>query len=164
MLAPKHIPLTRGMFAIVDAEDFDRLNEYKWFANEGDGRWRATRSGSVKNGEKITVHMHREILSTPAGCEIDHINGNDLDNRKCNLRVSTHIENMRNMKMHKDNKSGYKGVSRHQGRWQVYIRVNNKNTRIGMFSDKLEAARAYDKAAIEAFGEFAKVNFPMETQ
>ena len=95
---------------------------------------------------------------------VDHINGNPLDNRKSNLRICTNAENQRNKGVYKNNKSGYKGVHwfKRDKKWQAQIKHNNKSIHIGLYEDKEEAARAYDKKAKELHGNFKNLNFPDE--
>jgi hypothetical protein len=106
--------------------------------------------------------MHRQIANPPDGKEVDHINGVTLDNRRENLRVCSHSQNMHNRRLRqKNNKSGYKGVHwlARTKRWVAEIRVNGKSRHLGYFTEKTDAARAYDTAAAECFGEFAHLNF-----
>ena len=119
----KSIPLTRGKFALVDDEDYEYLNQWKWFCAHG----RAVRGGGYK---KKSVFMHRVILNTPDGYHTDHIDSNPLNNQKSNLRVCTIAENNRNQGRRKDNRSGYKGVNMEYGRWVARIRVNGEAIRL----------------------------------
>ena len=152
-LMTKSIPLTRGKFALVDDEDFDFINQFKWFAHESKGKSYAERK--LRN---VHVKLHRVLLNAPPDKEVDHINGDGLDCRRENLRLCNHKQNTQNARLRKDNTSGYKGVSSTvEGRWRAHIRGNK--VFIGCFGTPEEAARAYDKKAIELFGEFAKLNF-----
>ena len=103
----------------------------------------------------VWLYMFGEI---PKGKSIDHINGNRHDNRLCNLRLVTHKQNNQNSRVRTTNKTGYKGVALGDNKYKVYISIDNKTIHIGTFGDVIEAARAYDSAAIAAFGEYAKTN------
>jgi flagellar basal body rod protein FlgC len=105
--------------------------------------------------------MHRLIMNTPDGMDTDHINSNGLDNRRQNLRICTHAENLANRKKQISNTSGYKGVSWDKSckKWAANISICGKYKKLGRFTDLVEAARAYDAAAKEVYGEFAKPNF-----
>jgi hypothetical protein len=147
----------RGV-TLVDDEDYEWLIQWKWhFDKEG----YACRTSPRKDGPQRQIYMHREIMKTPKGMKTDHINGKGLDNRRENLRICTHAENMANQKIRRDNTSGYKGVTRDKNKWVAQIKKDKILLRIGLFSNPIEAARAYDKSALENFGEFAKLNFPL---
>ena len=103
--------------------------------------------------------MSRVIMNCPKGKEVDHKNGNTLDNRHSNLRVCTHQENCRNRRPNKNCVSSYKGVSWFKGKWTAIINCNGKHRYLGRFKNEIDAAKAYDKAAKKAFGEFACLNF-----
>lgn len=156
----KQIPLTQGKFALVDDEDFDRLSQHKWRPNRQGYAITDVRRG-VGWG---TRSMHRIVLSPPSGWDVDHINGDRLDNRKENLRACSRAENSRNSVKHRDNTSGYKGVSWHEqkGKWRARIRRNGKEKHLGLFETADAAARAYDQSAKVCFGVFAKLNFKEE--
>lgn len=142
---------------VVDDEDYEKLSEYKWHARiqTYTGLFRAKRHGNPKE-----VDMARQIMDCPDGLEVDHINGNLLDNRKCNLRICTHQENMRNRRIQKNNCSGYRGVSpkRSEGTFTAQIYVMRKKIHLGTFSSPYDAAIAYNDAAKIHYGEFAKLN------
>ena len=160
-LKSEMIELTQGKVAIADAEDFQWLSEFKWHAHERGRSWYARRAASKK-----TIFMHRAILEHHGydltSGEVDHINGDGLDNRKSNLQVISHAENIRKSRVQINNKSGFRGVSWHKGdrRWQVVIEVDNIKNYIGSFRSKIAAALAYDRAAKKCFGKFAKLNLP----
>jgi hypothetical protein len=154
----KEIKLTQGKVTIVDAEDYDFLSQWKWYC---DGGGYARRNSPRGDGKRVAILMHRFILDAPKGVEIDHRNRDTLDNRKSNLRLCNREENCRNKKKHSNNRSGYKGVSRHNdGRWQAEISVSGQKKYLGRFDTKEEAAKIYDKEALKHFGEFAYLNFP----
>jgi len=154
----KEIPLTQGKVAIVDDEDFELLSQWKWHYSSAGYATRAIQA----NGKKRFILMHRLIMNTPVGMETDHINHNGLDNRKSNMRICTLAQNHLNILKNKRNTSGFKGVSWEENRnaWRACIELNGKGTKLGRFKSPQDAARAYDKAARELFGEFAFTNFP----
>ena len=116
------------------------------------------------DGKKKTLRVHRIIMNAQPGHEVDHINRYRTDNRRCNLRICTISENRRNSGNRRHNTSGYRGVSYwsnpspRKKRWEAYIRVDGKKKRIGYFSTALEAAKAYDIAAKETYGDYAVIN------
>jgi HNH endonuclease len=149
----KHIPLRQGLFAIVDDKDYDWLNQWKWSIKNSRGILYATRSTGSR-GEQITIWMHRLIMKSPQEMEVDHVNGNGLDNRRENLRIVTRAENLRNRKTFKNSKSGFKGVVFNpvNGKWRVTINL-------GTFDTPEKAARVYDEAVKKLFGALGKTNF-----
>jgi hypothetical protein len=145
----KIIKLTQGKLAIVDDEDYVRLSKHKWQFNKG----YAVRSVKV-GGKSVKEHMHRVVLRVRDSSLVDHINRNPLDNRKCNLRLATHKQNSINS-YNPRGASGYKGVSKYNcSKWQVYV----GSRYIGLFSNKEDAAVAYNSAAKEVYGKFAALN------
>lgn len=145
----KHVATT-----LIDSEDFDKVKNFKWGLDS-----KGYSKGKVYR--KI-IKLHRLIMNTPKGMCTDHINHNIMDNRKENLRICTQGENQHNKKKPKDNTSGYKGVSwsKPNDKWRACISFRNKHIHLGHFTSKIKAAKAYDKAAIKYFGEFAYLNFP----
>ena len=147
--------------AIVDDEDYDRVMEAinsraKWYAHSPP----PSKKYYAMNGDR-DILIHRIVMNAPKGMDVDHINGDPLDNRKENLRICTRSENCRNKKVRADSKSGYKGVEvRPSGRFRAYIGLPKCN--LGTYDTPEEAAIAYDKKAIELFGEFANLNFPKD--
>ena len=140
LLPPPHrqeIQLTRGKKAIVDIEDFDYLNQWKWSCNYYGYAIRS--EGGRKN--KKCIFMHRLINKTPKGFDTDHINRNTLDNRKENLRTATRSQNEINKGLRKDNKTGFKGIRYvvKIKRWTAYIGINKKFKHLGCFKTKKEA-------------------------
>ena len=155
----KEIQLTRGKIAIVDDDMYDYLMQWKWYAHSLSGKFYSTRCIRI-GGKKITILMHRIIMNTKKGLVVDHINGLTLDNRKVNLRICTHGENIRNQKLSISNKSGYKGVyfNKRDSNWRARIQLNNKEIHIGCYINIKDAARAYNEAAVKYHGEFANLN------
>lgn len=146
------VPLTQGKHAIIDGIDAERILCH---------RWRVDAYGyAIKGGGKDTITMHRFLVATAPGEEVDHINRDKLDNRRCNLRVVTHTQNCVNTEIRRNNTSGFKGVRLNKGQyWAAHIRVNYRQIHLGHFATAEDAARAYDAAAREHFGEFAFLNF-----
>ena len=146
------ITLTQGKLTIVDDEDYEFLNQWKWHYGGKGYAVRTIYTGSRTNGTRkgIKIMMHRIIMKTPVGMETDHRNGNTLDNRKVNLRNCTRIQNRWN------NKS--KGYSWHKGdkKYQVTITINKQSKYLGSFKTKEEAINIYKKAAKQYFGEYAR--------
>ena len=159
----RRIPLTKGKYAIVDADDYYRLAGYKWHARKAYYTYYASRNSPRRPGVKSKpILMHREVLTVAAGLVVDHINRNGLNNRKANLRPATFSQNNYNRRKNlKPTSSKYKGVYRHRHKkWRAMIKVNKKNMHLGSFDDEAEAARAYDEAARKYHGDFAVTNLP----
>jgi len=156
----KLIPLTQGYFTKVDNDDFNKFAIYRWFSIKSRNGIRPSRQISV-NGKIIQIQLSRAIMKFPENMQVDHINGDTLDNRKCNLRICTPSENSHNRKKSAFNTSGYKGVSwdKRNKKWRVMISCNNKQYYLGLFIDKIKAAKKYDIKAKELHKEFANLNF-----
>jgi hypothetical protein len=155
----KRIPLTNStLFALVDDEDYEQVSEFKW------------RLAKAKMVDGYAIHghggrdalMHNMLMRPPKGLEVDHRNGLGLDNQRHNMRYATRSQQC--MNRHRGNKR--KGTSKYKGvrwwkagsRWQARIKVNQKEIHLGYFTQELDAALAYDKAALDLFGEFANTN------
>jgi hypothetical protein len=150
--------------ALIDAEDAERVGPFTWCL-AGNGYVHAHVPGTGRKNRRF-IYIHRLILNAPDGSNVDHRDGNRLDNRKANLRLATVGENGRNRPAPRSSSSGYKGVSwRANGnRWEAYIQHEGKQRSIGRFANVEDAARAYDDKARELFGEFAWLNFPSDTE
>lgn len=148
----REITLTRGHVAIVDDADFYRLITWKWCSN---GRYAMRREAGR------SIFMHRQLLAAPAGMVPDHISGDTFDNRRDNLRLCTHAQNMRNRRS-KGGSTGFKGVKRIKatGKYSALLMLNGVTRRSACFCTAIGAALAYDAMAREFHGEFAAVNFP----
>lgn len=154
----KEILLTQGKVALVDDEDFDRVNQFKWHAHISNrGVYYARRSLSGSNKKQ---RLHSFIL--PKVKRIDHWDGDGLNCQKNNLRKASQAENTYNLKKRKNTTSRYKGVSWHtrQQVWRSQLQFNRRNIFLGYFEKERDAAIAYDLAAKIYFGEFARINFP----
>lgn len=159
-LRTKSISLTRGFSAIVDAEDYPFLSQFHWFAkNRNDGKFVALRMRRKhESGSTKFVVMHRVIVNAHEDVQVDHVNLDSLDNRRCNLRICTNGNNQMNSALRTHNTSGYKGVDFSQGMWRARIVKHGKEIFLGRFDIPEKAAGAYDGAADDLFGEFAKTN------
>jgi hypothetical protein len=160
----KTITLTKDKVAIVDESDYARISIYNWVAKKHGRTFYATR-GKLIDGKRVELKMHRLILNLPPedGRIPDHINGNGLDNRKQNLRISSSVLNQYNTRRRIDNTSGFKGVQFHKptSKWTAKIKINKVRHHLGYYTSAEEAARAYDRAAISLRGiENTVVNFP----
>lgn len=154
----KLIPLSQGKFTQVDDEDFEYISQFKWCY--GGYPYRTIKL----NGKWTTITMHREIMKPDKDLQVDHIDGNGLNNQKSNLRICTYQQNTMNRRKNNGDHR-YKGVyfnSRHTNNlWQMVIRVTKNGERIKYtksFSTEREAVLAYNQKAIELFGEFARLN------
>jgi len=155
----KEIQLTRGKVAIVDDEDFEWLNKWKWHYN---GAYARRRERGSRLANRISIYMHQQIAINygvvPGKTLVDHIDGNKLNNRKHNLRwVNTqgNIVTRRSKKTY-----GYRGIYPRGSGWNARITIDYKNYNLGMFKTREEAAKAYDLVALRAWGPLAELNFP----
>lgn len=160
----KQVALTKGMFAIVDDADFELVCGFTWLAvkSRGSHTFYAACWIYDEEGKRHFQLMHRTIMSASATQQVDHADGNGLNNQRGNLRFCTNAENQYNRRLPSNNTSGYKGVSFHKlsGLWRVSITHESKRFYLGYFKVLEDAAQAYDKAALQLHGEFAKLNFP----
>lgn len=156
-----HIPLSKGKTTIVDDADAPRVSPYKWSALNVKGKWYAYSHQALEaTGHR---YMHRLLTDAPKGLEVDHINGDGLDNRQDNLRLCTHRDNQRNIRRSEPSRAGYRGVTlTPHGRYVARCKYLGRLLYFGTFSTAEEAARVRDKEVIKLHGEFAYLNFPRE--
>ncbi len=152
----KEIPLTQGKFAIVDDEDFERVNQFKWHAIWDRFNWYACTYKQELNGEKKQTRMHQFLI--PGRGLLDHRNGNGLDNQKHNLRPATNAQNLRSRKKSLGTSSRFKGVCRVKNKWLSKICFQYHDFFLGYYDREEDAAISYNHAALAFFGEFARLN------
>jgi hypothetical protein len=160
----KVISLTQGKVALVDDVDYAWLSRFKWYANKCTLKtrviWYAMRTTSRNVRPRRTFLMHREIAAVDGLLDVDHHDGDGLNNQRYNLRPATRSQNFQNRRKEPGKTSEFKGVSWHRRaqKWTVQIGVNGQHKYLGLFEDEVEAARVYDRAAEQYFGEFALTN------
>jgi hypothetical protein len=158
----KEIKLTQGKVALVDDEDYEWLNQWKWVAWKHRNTYYAVTHGGKANGKYFNLSMHRIILNVPEGLEIDHIDHNGLNNQKNNIRICTRSQNAKNIIKYRG-RSEYKGVTfvRHRNIEYIGSQIVSQGKRywLGLFPNEISAAIAFDKKAKELHGEFANLNF-----
>jgi hypothetical protein len=154
------VPLTKGMEAIIDVADFRIAVKHLWCTKrpKKSQTFYAMTHIRKPDGSRSTVYLHQLLVGN--GC--DHINRNGLDCRRSNLRPATQSQQNSNNGRQKNNRSGYRGVcrSRRSDKWRANICVNRKQVYLGSFASAVDAAKAYDVAAVRFFGEYACLNFP----
>lgn len=150
------IPLSKGQYAVIDEEDHARVAVHRWHVMT---RRRTSYGESRIDGR--TVLLHRFLLDAPPGLQVDHVDGDGLNCTRANLRLCSVRENAHNRSRSPRNTSGYKGVFRDGRRWRAQIMEHQRGVSLGTFGTPEEAARAYDQAARERFGEFARTNESM---
>ena len=168
---------------LIDTEDYDKVSGHRWYLGKGyvhtniphpDGGWRVRPDNGRRQRRRTNLKLHRLIMDAPKGKDVDHIEHDTLDNRKCKLRVCSRQENSRNSTRYKNNTSGFKGVfymkkpkdmiNELKKPWRAQVMLNQKTIHIGYYKTKEEAAEAYDRKAIELFGKPVcpelNLNFP----
>lgn len=143
-----YVPLTRGLFSVIDASDADRVGNVNWRANATKNTSYAVREVSLPNGGRASVFLHRLITNAESGMVVDHIDGNGLNNKSSNLRVVTHRENIHNTAPPRNNTSGVKGVSfdKQRNKWFAKIMIRGKQIALGRYDKKEDAIAAYNTA------------------
>lgn len=155
-----YVPLTQGLYALIDREDAERVGKYAWHAafNRTSGHFYARRRlGNAR------MPLHDAILGKKEGFTVDHVSSeNTLDNRKANLRYATRNQQASNRAARIEKVSGYRGVHWEPKKklFRVIIGFNGKQIRGGRYKSAIAAALRYDKIAKEFHGEFARLNFP----
>lgn len=151
-----YVKLGSGEEAIVDVDALPRMARFSWQALRTASNVYVTGNSYVSDGPRYCVNLHRLVMGYPKGLEVDHINRNGLDNRRCNLRVCTRQENARNV----PRRANAKGVKfdKRTGKFVARINVNRKHHHLGVFTTQEEAKRAYDEAAMRFHGAFARTN------
>jgi hypothetical protein len=152
------VPVSGGKyFAKIDPEDYEEISQCRWYIKKP-----ARKYYSYYAYNRKRLLMHRKIMNPPGGIAIDHINGDGLDNRRTNLRIADACQNQWNQRPKENGTSKFKGVVRHKEdkKWRVKIRYRGKHIWLGNYDNEIEAARAYDRAAVKYFGAFARLNFP----
>jgi hypothetical protein len=154
------IGLTQGKQATVDDKDYAILSRNRWYAMRVGHTWYAARHSPMVNGKRNTILMHREIIGDGPTTDIDHINGDGLDNRSVNLRFCDRSHNMANQRKTRG-ASRYKGVARDEcrGKWRSGIKKDGVWEFLGRHDDEVDAALSYDIGAISLYGEFSRPNF-----
>ena len=156
------IPLTQGKVAIVDEADAEMVGAYKWYVSTGSPTLLYASRKDWRSGRAREVLMHRLIMAAGPGQVVDHINGDTLDNRRSNLRLTDVQHNSWNRAPQRWSRSQYRGVSVYGGRFHVRIFVEGRNEYLGCYTDERLAARVFDYAAAKYHGEFARPNLADE--
>lgn len=152
-----------NIYALIDSADFKKVNKYNWYVfSTGKASKKQYVYTTINNKEWL--YLHRYIMDAEKGKEVDHKNGNTLDNRKSNLRICNRKQQARNTSVRKNSEIAYKGVSlskdkKRNKKYRARIRINDKNIMLGRYLTAKEAAIMYDRAALKYYGEFARTNF-----
>jgi hypothetical protein len=159
----RRIYLGEGEWTILDAEDYYRFSDFKWGIFADKGKCYVVCNIKLRPGPTSRARLHRELMNAPAGLHVDHRNSDGLDNRRANLRIATHAQNVQNRRKTKSKTSfRFIGVcfDRHRQEWTVHIGHNGRKLWLGRFNNEEDAAKAYDNAAVKYHKEFAHLNFP----
>lgn len=155
----KEIKLTQGKVALVDDEDFEKLNRFKWYARKGRNTFYAERNIGGRKQHRV-IRRHRQILNVNNSQDVDHRDSDGLNNQRFNLRNCTNQQNCMNARPQSGCLSKFKGVYFHKqiNRWRAVLTFNGKVNSCGCYATEEEAACAYNKKAVELFGSFARPN------
>jgi hypothetical protein len=159
----KELCLKTGQTVLVDDADFDVVSRWRWrtSTHPRTGKTYVNRAAWV-NGRSVKVQLHRVIMDAPPGMDVDHIDGDPLNCQRSNMRLVTRMQNTWNSRRSRTSRSGFKGVEPCGKRWRAVITVNRVRIHLGMFDTPELAAAAYDAAARKNFGDFCRVNFPLD--
>jgi hypothetical protein len=157
----RRIYLGLGYFTMLDPDDYYLVKHFKWWAHSNGSNIYAARTAITPDLKSRIIYLHRQIMNPPGHLVVDHRFGDTLDNRRQNLRIVTHAENMRNRRKRKNTSSRFIGVSFRKSRhiWDVNIRVNGRKLYLGSFDNEIDAAKAYDNAARKHLGQCVRLNF-----
>ena len=149
----RKIKLSKNLYALVDNEHYESLSQYKWHVTSGGYAGRTLWKSKPKY-----LFMHRLITNCPVGKQVDHINGNRLDNRKSNLRIVDEKFNHINVAKRRTNKSGHKGVDwrKDKKKWRARVQIDKRQYSLGHFTNLSDAVKAYEAASTKLFGEFKR--------
>lgn len=150
-----YVPLTRGYEAVIDVADVPLVSSWNWHVLPHPNTTYAMRKGA--GSPRKTILMHRVIMGDPEGLDVDHKDGDGLNNLRINLRVATHSQNRCNQRISKSNTSGFKGVSRRKtGKWKAQIMVGRRSFYLGLYDTPEAAHAAYIAASVDLHGEYGR--------
>ncbi len=154
----KIIPLSQNRYATIDDEDYELIQQHRWYFHDRYTKTNVRVPGTPRRYKSVS--MHRLIMNAPPGVQVDHRDGNGLNNTRTNLRFATPAQNARNRAACRKNACGFKGVAgiETEGKWAATIHKNGRNIQLGKRSTPQDAARLYNAAAILLYGDFARLN------